>query len=135
MKHSIIFIATIIMWGVLSSITTTEMNNSANAKQGKTYNSEYDVANIYKRIDMPSGTYVAVRGYMEEVDYAFIKTKIDAGKYSVRLKRDSDSRLYRVDNTDIFLELKYCYEYGYYSDAILIIDSPYSWNKGKVIFK
>ena len=43
---------------------------------------------------------------------------VSQSKYSVSITR-KDSNLYKVDNKEIWVQTRYCYEYAYYEDAVL----------------
>ena len=53
--------------------------------------------------------------------------------YKVQVTRKSDN-LYEVVGQGIYVITRYCYEYVYYEDAILKIDSPYGYTAGEIIF-
>jgi hypothetical protein len=53
--------------------------------------------------------------------------------YKVSVTRKSQD-FYEVVGRGIYIKTRYCYEYVYYSDAILKIDSPYGYNVGEIIF-
>ena len=95
---------------------------------------KYDLVEIYKGYEADSGT-LALCGYgnVEEVQTVLIPTTQKTGKYEVELTRVAND-IYRVDGTNIYLKLRYCYEYAYSDEAILIIESNYSYTKGEVIF-
>jgi hypothetical protein len=53
----------------------------------------------------------------------------DAGDYDISVTRKG-SNLYKVDNKDIYIFTKYCYQYVYFSEAILRM----SGTRGRIIF-
>jgi len=53
--------------------------------------------------------------------------------YRVEVTRISND-LYKIDGTDYIIKTRYCYEYRYSDDAILIIESTYGYNIGRLIF-
>jgi hypothetical protein len=53
--------------------------------------------------------------------------------YEVQITRKYQN-LYKVDNTDIWIQTRYCYEYSYSEKAILKY-SGYGFSKGELIFK
>ena len=56
-----------------------------------------------------------------------------ADYYKVQVTRKSQD-FYEVVGSNIYIKTRYCYEYVYYEDAILKIDSPYGYNVGEIIF-
>jgi hypothetical protein len=53
--------------------------------------------------------------------------------YKAQVTRKSDD-LYEVVGQGIYIKTRYCYEYVYYSDVIVKIDSPYGYTVGGMIF-
>jgi hypothetical protein len=53
--------------------------------------------------------------------------------YKAQVTRKSQD-FYEVVGQGIYIKTRYCYEYVYYSDAILKIDSPYGYSVGEIIF-
>lgn len=93
----------------------------------------YDIAEIYERVDVPSGTKASDGYSVEEIEYIFVPTTIDIGRYSIEVSKE-DSDFYRVCGTDLYIETRYCYEYASYTDAILVVESNYGYDKGDLIF-
>ncbi len=56
---------------------------------------------------------------------------LSPGKYSISVTR-VDNDLYKT-MFGTYIKTRYCYEYVYYDDAILIWNGKYSWNN-KIIF-
>jgi hypothetical protein len=54
--------------------------------------------------------------------------------YEVTVTR-KDQDLYEVQGVDVYIKTRYCYEYVYYDDAILKIDSNSGFTIGKLIFE
>jgi hypothetical protein len=55
-----------------------------------------------------------------------------ADYYRVNIRR-LDKDLYRDTMSRVLIKTKYCYEYAYGEDAVLVWDGPYSWDN-KLIF-
>lgn len=53
--------------------------------------------------------------------------------YRVTVTR-KDRNLYKIENTRLYVQTQYCYEYAYYDKAILRIDNKYGFTIGKLIF-
>lgn len=97
--------------------------------------SSYDIAELYSVIKPASGT-KAVGRYEKTIDVEYIlsPTKVDKGKYVVNVTKIGDN-LYRIKDSDICVETKYCHEWASYSEeVVLIIESNYGYTKGKIIF-
>lgn len=97
--------------------------------------SSYDVSKLYTVIKPASGT-KAVGKYDKTIDVEYIltPTKVDTGKYVVEVTKIGDN-LYQIKNTDLCVETRYCHEYASFSEeVVLIIESNYGYNKGKIIF-
>lgn len=101
----------------------------------KTVSSECDVKSFYEAVS-PSNTDTKVitkDGDLEEIEYILVPKTLNEGKYKISLTRKG-SNIYRVDNTKLWIETRYCYEYATYDDVILIVESSYGYTKGKIIF-
>ena len=59
-------------------------------------------------------------------------TVFAADYYRVTVRR-IDKDLYREENSRALIKTRYCYEYVYGEDAVLVWDGPYSWDN-KLIF-
>ena len=53
--------------------------------------------------------------------------------YKVEVTRIAKD-LYKIDGTDYIIKTRFCYEYSYFDDAILIIENTYGYNIGRLIF-
>lgn len=97
--------------------------------------SRYDIAEFYTVVKPDSGT-KAVGRYEQTIDVEYIltPTKLDTGKYVVKVVKIGDN-LYRIKDSDICVETRYCHEWASYSEeVVLIIQSNYGYTKGKIIF-
>lgn len=95
----------------------------------------YDVAEFYTVEKAPSGT-KAVGEYDKTVviKYILTPTRVNTGKSIVKVKKIGDN-LYQIKDSDICVETRYCHEWtSYYEEVVLIIESNYGYNKGKIIF-
>lgn len=101
----------------------------------KSKSNECEINNFYEAISPNNrGTKVLTKsGNLEEIDLILVPTKLEAGKYKVSLTRKG-SNIYKVENTNFWIETRYCYEYAFYKEAILIVESSYGYTKGKIIF-
>lgn len=52
--------------------------------------------------------------------------------YKITVSRD-ESNMYRVDGTQLYIQTKFCHEYGYYEKAVLVWHGRGSWNN-KLVF-
>lgn len=95
--------------------------------------SEYDIAEIYQKVELPRDAKIP-SGAKLSGNYVFVPTTLSTGKYSVNLTRDSGSGLYRIDGTNCYLELRYCFEYCFSEEVVLVVESNYGFNKGRVVF-
>lgn len=94
----------------------------------------YDIAQVYEAVEMENGSKsIDSYGNVEEVKTVLTPTRFDEGKYSVELTR-VDTNFYKIEGTSMYIETRYCYEYAYRDDAILILDSYYGYTKGEVAF-
>ena len=94
-----------------------------------------DVANFYRAVaPKDSDTRVLTSsGDLEEVEVILVPTKLDIDTYKVKLTRKG-SNLYKVEQTDMYIETKYCSANANYEEAILKVTSSYGYTKGTLIF-
>lgn len=107
---------------------------SASTKISRSKANSYDIARIYEKVDLKSGSKVLDSyGNVKDAKAVYAPTKIDTGKYEVELTR-IDSNFYQICGTNLYIETKYCYEYATRDDAILNITSNYGYTRGEVVF-
>ena len=95
---------------------------------------EYDIVAIYEKVELPSGSKSCNSyGRIDDAKYVLVPTKLDNGKYVVKLTKE-DTNLYRIEGTDYYVELRYCYEYCYSEEVVMILKSSYLSNSGTVVF-
>ena len=97
---------------------------------------ECDIKNIFISItpDDRDTMVITKSGDLEEVELILVPAKMETGRYKVDLTRKG-SNIYKVESTKYYIETRYCYEYATYEEVILVIESSYGYNKGKIIFK
>ena len=95
---------------------------------------KYDVAHILYKEQLERGT-KALNTYnsVVEINYILLPTKIDEGRYTINVTR-VDSNLYRIDDTDLYIETKFCYEYCYSEEVLLIIRNYGNYSYGTLVF-
>ncbi|MCX7611555.1 MAG: hypothetical protein N2043_08230 [Ignavibacterium sp.] len=105
---------------------TTKINGTSN---------ECEIKNFYVAISPKNrDTKVLTKiGNLEEVDLILVPTKLETGKYKVNLTRKG-LNIYKVESTEFWIETWYCYEYAFWEEVILIVESSYGYTKGKIIF-
>jgi hypothetical protein len=67
------------------------------------------------------------------VKLILVPLQIDEGNYSISITRKGPN-LYVIDNKNIYIETKYCYEYSMMQKAVLKVESKYGITKGKLAF-
>ncbi len=72
-------------------------------------------------------------GNLRDIKSLFLPTKLDEGRYTVKVSRE-DSNFYRICDTDIFVETRYCYEYATREEVLLNVTSNYGYTRGEIIF-
>lgn len=124
MKNSLMILSLLAL--ILFTSFISKENNHTNS---------CDVSNFYKAIEPnDSDTKVLTSsGDLEDVDVILVPTKLDVDTYKVKLTRKG-SNLYKVEQTDLYIETKYCYEYASYKEGILKVTSSYGYSKGTLIF-
>jgi hypothetical protein len=95
---------------------------------------ECDIASVYSAIAPERGTKVfASYGTLQDVETILVPTTLDAGRYAISITRKG-SNIYQVDDTKLYIETKWCYEYATRDDALLIMESSYYSTRGKIVF-
>jgi len=95
---------------------------------------EYDVRGFYSAVETESGTKaITSDGEINEITHVLVPTKLKEGKYAISVTRKAKD-LYKVDDKDIYIETRFCFEYASSQDVILIIESNSGYTKGKIIF-
>ena len=95
---------------------------------------EYDIEAFYKGVTPANGTMVlTTNDELEEAELILIPIDIDKGKYVVNVTRKG-SDLYKVDDKNIYIKTRYCYEYSYGQEVVLKVEGAYGYTKGKIIF-
>ncbi|MGN0029466.1 MAG: hypothetical protein ACI35Q_07065 [Marinilabiliaceae bacterium] len=70
----------------------------------------------------------------DRAEAVLVPTEPVVGEYSVEVRK-IDFNFYWIVGSDIYVETKYCYELSYpQTKAVLVVDSPYGIEKGKLIF-
>ena len=95
--------------------------------------SEYDISGIYQPANIPDGAKVLTDDGLKNASTILIPLNIQPGKYLLKVTRKG-ANIYKVDNKEIYIETKYCYEYSYSEEVILNVESGYGYSKGKLIF-
>ncbi|MDR2384616.1 MAG: hypothetical protein LBD80_02975 [Tannerella sp.] len=98
------------------------------------YTTECDIVGFYKGIDVSSGTKcLTTSDDLKDVETILVPTKIDKGKYTVSMTRKA-ANLYKIDDTDLYVETRYCHKYTTREDVVLIVESNFGYSRGKIIF-
>lgn len=114
----------------IAILILTYASNAAAQSDLKTY----DIAQVYEAVELDSGSKsIDSYGNVEDAKTVLTPTRFQEGKYSVELTRVDDN-FYKIEGTSMYIETRYCYEYAYRKDAILILDSYYGYTKGEVAF-
>lgn len=97
---------------------------------------ECDIAKFYSAIipDDYNTKVLTKMGSIEEVEAILVPTKLDPGTYKVKISRKA-TNLYEIESANIWIETNYCYEYSYWKEVILVVESSYGYSKGKILFE
>lgn len=80
----------------------------------------YIVDGFYKKVELDYGT-LSEDG--EEIEYVYVKTKVDKGDYKIDLS-DGDGDLYEIKDTNIYIKLNGYFGYaGYSTECIMKVDN------------
>ena len=119
---------------LLSVLFIVNSNNASEIVESVSSGDTYDVAQVYEAVELKSGSKsIDSYGNVEDAKIVLVPTKLDEGKYSVELTK-VDSNFYKIYGTDLYIETKYCYEYCYSEEVILVVYTGSRYSYGKVIF-
>lgn len=83
---------------------------------------DYSVEKFYKKLELDYGT---LDDDGEEIDFVFIETELDRGKYQIELS-DGPGDLYHIKDTDIYITFSHYFGYaGYGTECILEVTGGY----------
>lgn len=117
------------LFGILIVVILSTGANSHSAN-----NPKYDIAQFYEAVVPSDGTKAMnTYGNIEDVQAILSPTSLKAGNYEVTLTKKA-ANFYKIDDTNICIETRYCYEYAQRREAILIIETSYGYISGEVIF-
>lgn len=112
--------------GLLCLICLTSFHNTTSA--------DCDIEAFYKGLTPTDGTKILTSNdELEDVKLLLVPMDIDKGNYVVKITRKG-SNLYKVDDKNIYIQTKYCYEYSYSQEVVLKVEGSYGYTKGKIIF-
>lgn len=101
--------------------------------------SDYEVVAFFKPLETPRNTYsLNTDEEISETKLILVKQQLHEGKYVVKITKVAKD-LYRVDgkkidDREIYIQTKYCYESAYGKEVMLKIEDNYSFSKGRLIF-
>jgi hypothetical protein len=95
---------------------------------------EYDVSAFYSVVTPATGTKaLSDFGELTDVKTLLVPLQLNQGDYSITVTRKG-SDLYLIDNKNIYIETKFCYEQCVIQKATLKVESQYGLYKGKLVF-
>ena len=95
---------------------------------------KYDVEYVLVKQDVEDGSYsISSMNDLAEIEYILIPTSIEEGKYTVNITR-IESNVYKIEGTDLYIVTKFCYEYCYSEEVLLIIENWGGRSRGEVVF-
>jgi len=95
--------------------------------------SEYDIVAIYKGINLNDGCKGITEDGVKSISVVLAPTKLEIRKYVVNITRKG-ADIYKVDDKDIYIETRYCYEYSNGQQVVLNVESDYGYSIGKITF-
>lgn len=96
--------------------------------------SDYDVAAFFKGMTPAEGTKVQTEDdELKDAKLILVPVNIEAGTYVLKVTRKSQD-LYKVDDKNIYIQTKFCFEFSFSQEAILKVDGNLGFTKGKINF-
>ncbi|MGC6430140.1 MAG: hypothetical protein ACON5F_03770 [Jejuia sp.] len=79
----------------------------------------YTVDDFYKKVELDYGT---LDEDGDEIEYIYVKTKVDKGDYKIELT-DGDGDLYEIKDTNLYVKFNGYFGYaGYSTECIMKVD-------------
>jgi len=95
--------------------------------------SDYDIVALYNGTDLKNGCKAVTDDGLKDASIILVPTSIRPGKYVVNVTRKGKD-IYKVDDKNIYIETRYCYEYSSGQEVVLNIESSYGYSIGKITF-
>jgi len=115
-----------LLTGLLCLICLTSFHKPTSA--------DCNIESFYKGLTPTDGTKILTSNdELEDVKLLLVPMDIDKGNYVVKVTRKG-SNLYKVDDKNIYIQTKYCYEYSNSQEVVLKVEGSYGYTKGKIIF-
>jgi hypothetical protein len=94
-----------------------------------------DVAQIFQKVDIPENSRVlTMNGSFTTASLLLQPAPLENGKYEFSLTRRA-TNLYMVENSNLFIETKLCFNIGFQQSATVVIDNTDGYIKGTVTFQ
>lgn len=94
---------------------------------------DYEIAAIYNQAKPIQGAKVIEGENAKDIKLLLVPTTPKAGNYKVHVTRVA-SDIYKVDEANIYVETRYCYEYSYGQEVILDVEYSNGYTLGKLTF-
>ncbi len=97
--------------------------------------SECQIVNFYREADARHHDEKAktTNKYIESLDKILLPAIMDSGKFVVNMTR-KEINYYKIETTDLWIETTLCLELAIWQEVVLIVDYPYGYYKGRIIF-
>ena len=98
-------------------------------------NTECEIVNFYREIDTRyhNAKAITTNKYIESLENILLPAIMDSGKFVVNVTR-KEINYYKIETTDLWIESTLCLELAIWQEVVLIVDSPYGYIKGRIIF-
>jgi hypothetical protein len=92
-----------------------------------------DIEMIYSSQSVAQGTLgISRMGETVEIQQLLVPMELNEGNYEVTVTRKAQN-IYKIENKDIYVKTKHCYEYLNFKSVVLKITSKYGYTKGQLI--
>ncbi|MCD6401706.1 MAG: hypothetical protein J7L73_07230 [Anaerolineales bacterium] len=94
-----------------------------------------DVEVIYEGITPDDSRTKVITSYgnIEDVEKILVPIDLKEGVYELTVSKKANN-LYKVNNKEIYIQTRFCFELGIYLDAILKVENNYTYTSSKLIF-
>lgn len=94
-----------------------------------------EIARFFEKIELDKVAYSVSYSRLEKVEELLVESDdIQDGTYDVVVSK-VDGHIYRIEDTNLYIEMPYCYDYVTRKEAVMVVkDSYYAGKKGKLMW-
>ncbi|MBK9044034.1 MAG: hypothetical protein IPN97_12810 [Saprospiraceae bacterium] len=92
----------------------------------------FEVAKLYEGIILDRGVKI-INSYdnVENAKLLLTPTQLQTCSYNVKVTRKAKD-IYLIEGTKYYIETRFCFDYAFSKDVVLVIENNYGYNIGKL---